>query len=499
MGISKGKSGKPSKSADTGRNKKAAGKDIVTRASSKNAEDQYALVQNVIDIFNTPVFSVDRNYSYISFNKSHAAIMKTLYGVDIQRGKSLLDYLTVQADRETARANLDRVLLKGETVLEESYSGDELLSRRYFDIVHSPIIDASGVVQGVMSVASDTTKHRKAEESILRSKVLLQSVIDSIPDFIYVKDFDHRYILVNRSFAKSQHLSPEDMIGRPDTDFFSEELVFGNPGKGIAGFRSDDLQAFQGKLVQIPANPVTWADGSIHIYDTFKMPLTDQSGKIYAALVYARESIEWQKVEEEEQGSRKALRRTLQSIMDTMAKLVDMRDPSTAGHQQRVAALAGAIAREMRLDDARVENLVMAAKIHDIGKMYVPANILNKPGRLSEGELSVVITHSQSSYDILWNAKFPQEVSLIVLQHHERLDGSGYPNELKGEQMLTESKILAVADVVEAIASNRPYRQAYGIDKALAEISSNRGKLYDSQVVDACLKLFKEKRFKFEE
>ena len=339
-------------------------------------------------------------------------------------------------------------------------------------------------------------ERRQAEESILRSKLLLQSVIDATPDFIYVKDFEHRFLLVNRSFALSQNLTPQDMIGRPDTDFFSEELCLG--GEGIVGFHADDLQAFKGHLVQNPGNHVTWADGSLHIYDTYKFPLTDQSGKIYAAMVFSRDSTERQKAEEGGKAARNTLQRTLQAAIDTIAEVVEMHDPNTAGHQRRVAALAAAIAREMKLDSSRIENLIMAAKIHDVGKVYVPADILGKPGKLTDIELSMIITHAQGSHDILWKAEFSHPVALMVLQHHERLDGSGYPNELKGEQMLTESKILAVADVVEAIASNRPYRPAFGIDKALEEISNNRGKLYDPDVVDACLKLFNEKGFKFE-
>ncbi|MCX5993838.1 MAG: HD domain-containing protein [Chloroflexi bacterium] len=182
-----------------------------------------------------------------------------------------------------------------------------------------------------------------------------------------------------------------------------------------------------------------------------------------------------------------------------MAKIVEIRDPYTSGHQQKVADLATAIAREMKLDDARIDHIRMAAVIHDIGKMYVPSDILSKPGRLSEIEFSLIKTHSQSGYDIVKSMDFPCSMAQAVLQHHERLDGSGYPNGLKGEDTLLEAKILTVADVVEAMASNRPYRPALGIDKALEEISNNRGRLYEADVVDTCVKLFKEKGYKFEE
>ena len=371
-------------------------------------------------------------------------------------------------------------------------------SRVTAEINESPLKDPDGKVIGLVGVMRDITERKQAEDAILRSKLLLQSVIDSTPDWIYVKDFKYRYLLVNKSFAESQKVVPQDMIGRPDTDFFPEELCLGNLDKGIAGYHQDDEQAFQGQILHNPRNFISWADGSLHIYDTYKIPLADQSGKIYAALVYSRDMTEQRKAEDEREAYFRTIQKTLHDVINTMAKIVEIRDPYTSGHQARVAALAGAIAREMKLDDTRVEHLVMAASIHDVGKMYVPSDILSKPGKLSDIEWAMIKTHAQGSYDILKDLEFSQPVALMALQHHERLDGSGYPNGLKGDQMLLESKILAVADVVEAMGSHRPYRPTLGLDKALEEISSNKGVLYDPDVVDTCLKLFREQGFKFE-
>jgi response regulator RpfG family c-di-GMP phosphodiesterase len=315
---------------------------------------------------------------------------------------------------------------------------------------------------------------------------------------MYVKDFQHRFLLVNKSFAEAQNINPQDMISRPDTDFFSEELCLGNPDKGMRGFHADDSQAFQGQLVHNPRNIVTWADGTPHIYDTYKIPLAGQSGKIYAALVYSRDITEQQEAEYEREAAFNTLQKTLHDVINTMAKIVEMRDPYTSGHQGRVAGLAGAIAGDMKLEDSRIEHLMMAASIHDVGKMYVPADILSKPGKLSEIEWEMIKTHVQGSYEILKDLEFSQPIAMMALQHHERLDGSGYPNGLKGDEMLLEAKILAVADVVEAMSSHRPYRPALGIDKALEEIYINRGVLYDPDAVDACVKLFREQSFKFE-
>ena len=172
-----------------------------------------------------------------------------------------------------------------------------------------------------------------------------------------------------------------------------------------------------------------------------------------------------------------------------------MKDPYTAGHQRRVSDLARSIATEMRLSADQQDFVRTAANIHDIGKIAIPTEILSKPTKLTELEFSLIKTHAESGYNILKDIEFPWPVADVVLQHHERMDGSGYPQGLKGDDILLEARILAIADVVEAIASHRPYRPAYRIDFALKEISENKGSLYDADAVDACLKLFQEKGY----
>jgi putative two-component system response regulator len=189
-------------------------------------------------------------------------------------------------------------------------------------------------------------------------------------------------------------------------------------------------------------------------------------------------------------------RKAMKGIVNAMALTIESRDPYTAGHQQRTAGLACAIAKETGLSKEVIDGIQMAGIIHDIGKIAIPAEILSKPTRLTDIEFSLMQTHTQVGHDILKGIEFPWPVAQIVLQHHERMDGSGYPSGLSGEEILMEARILGVADTVEAMASHRPYRPALGMDKALAEISQNRGILYDPEVVDACLKLFKERGFK---
>ena len=193
--------------------------------------------------------------------------------------------------------------------------------------------------------------------------------------------------------------------------------------------------------------------------------------------------------EEKTKKSLEKLRRSTEKIISAMALTVETRDPYTAGHQKRVADLARSIAKEMGLSEDQIDGIRMAGRIHDIGKLAVPSDILSKPSRLSELEFGIIKTHPEAAYDILKDIEFDWPIAQIVLQHHERLDGSGYPHRLSGENILLESRVLAVADVVEAMAFHRPYRPALGPEKAIEEITQHKGIQYDPDVVDACLKV----------
>jgi PAS domain S-box-containing protein/putative nucleotidyltransferase with HDIG domain len=225
---------------------------------------------------------------------------------------------------------------------------------------------------------------------------------------------------------------------------------------------------------------------------------TTTTGRIVQFRGTVQDITERKKAEEKLQNSYLQMQEMLVTTVNALASTVEMKDQYTAGHQPRVTQLACAIAEEMGLAEEQIEGIRMAGLIHDIGKIVVPAEILNKPGPLTEIQYEMVKMHPRAAFDILKGIKFPWPVAEIVLQHHERMDGSGYPQGLSGEEIMLEARILAVANVVEAMISHRPYRAAYDIKESLAEISKNKGILYDPAVVDACLKLFKEKRFIFE-
>ncbi len=193
------------------------------------------------------------------------------------------------------------------------------------------------------------------------------------------------------------------------------------------------------------------------------------------------------------------LNKLLNDTVGGLVSAIELRDPYTAGHQRRVTQLAMAIAQKMNLSKDELDCIRIAAMIHDIGKINIPAEILSKPGTINQFEMELLQNHPQAGYDILKEIDFPWAIAETILQHHERINGSGYPNGLKEDEILIQAKVIHVADVVEAMSSDRPYRPALGTEKALNELNENRGILYDEDIVDACLKIFMEDNFKFED
>ncbi len=226
-------------------------------------------------------------------------------------------------------------------------------------------------------------------------------------------------------------------------------------------------------------------------------PVQDGDGRNTGVVFVFRDITSKKKAEDVTMKTLQKLRNAMNAIIEAMVLTIETRDPYTAGHQRRVTNLARAIARELGLTEDQVDGIRTAGVIHDLGKISIPAEILSRPGKLLPLEYGLIKTHAQVGYDILKNIEFPWPVAEIVHQHHEKMDGSGYPVGISGKDILIESRVIAVADVVEAMASHRPYRAALGIDRSLEEITSNRETLFDKDAVDACIMLFTKKDFTF--
>ena len=271
------------------------------------------------------------------------------------------------------------------------------------------------------------------------------------------------------------------------------ESIFGTKAEHFIG------QTFEHLI--IPEKPteldITIGDRKSMVAEMRVMETEWEGQKVYLASL--RDITDRKRMQQRLQLSLDNLKEVMDGTIRAMALAVEMRDPYTSGHQHRVAELAQAIAEEISLSAETIEGVYMAASIHDIGKISLPAEILSKPVKLTEIEMKMIQAHSKVGYDILKGIDFPWPIAQIVLQHHERMDGCGYPHGLGGNEILIESRIVGAADVVETMASHRPYRPAMGLDKALGEVSGNKGNLYDEKVVNACLKLFNEKGFQFSE
>ncbi|MBI5606338.1 MAG: PAS domain S-box protein [Deltaproteobacteria bacterium] len=330
---------------------------------------------------------------------------------------------------------------------------------------------------------------QRISNRLRESEELFRSYLEYAPDGVYMSDLESNFLYGNRKCEEIIGYRREDLVGKNflELNILSKEslnkaaqLLQANIEGKPTGPDEIELISREGRLIPVEINT----------------NVVQRSGQ-RIVIASIRDVTERKQASMELQISLEKLRKALGGIIQAMALTVESRDPYTAGHQRRVADLARSIAHEMGFPEDQMDGLRMAGIIHDLGKIAVPAEILSKPTQLSKLEFGLIKVHPQISHDILKDIDFPWPVAEIVLQHHERMDGSGYPQGLMGSNILLEARILAVADVVEAIASHRPYRPALGIDEALEEISQNQGILYDREVVDICLRLFKEKGYNF--
>ena len=346
-------------------------------------------------------------------------------------------------------------------------------------------------VQRVLSMEQGIRARKAAEKSLRESEAKFRSLVESTSDWIWEIDEHDVYTYSSPQVLGMLGYSAEEVIGKTPFDLMTPEDA-GRIGEMFAPI------AEARKHFRLLENANLHKNGQVVSLETSGAPMFDAQGVFKGYRGIDRDITERKEAEKERRASAEKLEQILLQTIEAIAATVEARDPYTAGHQQRVALLASAIASEMGLSAEIIHGISLAASIHDLGKIRVPAEILSKPGRLNQIEYELVKGHSQTGYDIIKHIQFPLPIAQMVLQHHERLDGSGYPQGLKDTQILLEAKILAVADVVEAMSSHRPYRPSLGMDAALEEITRNRGVYYDPEVVDSCIALFQKKKFEFE-
>jgi PAS domain S-box-containing protein len=464
-------------------------RDITDRRQTEKAliesEERYrALFDRSLD----GIFINDLEGNFIDANKA------ALDMIGYEREDILsLNYASLLIDDQ-----LPQVLKELQNVLETGHQKSLLESRLrrkdgsylYVESMGA-VIYRDGKPYAIQGLARDVTERKRADKELKESEKKYRELYEFLP--ISVVEIDTRGIItsVNPTCYEVFRYKHDDIVeGKAAMEFFKPtelERLGINMQRVLSG-------------TSIPGQEFIFLrkDGSTFsglIFATKIIKSNDLVG-IRAAII---DITERKQAEDERQKSFARTRSALVATVHAMALLVETRDPYTAGHQRRVADLACAIAVEMGLPSDQIDGVSMAATIHDIGKISIPAEILSKPTKLTDLQFNIIKTHSQSGYDILKDIEFPWPIARMVLEHHERMNGSGYPEGLKGDQTLLESRIISVSDVVEAMASHRPYRPGLGIEAAMDEIAKNKGVFYDADVVDACLRLFHNKGYKIVE
>ena len=333
-------------------------------------------------------------------------------------------------------------------------------------------------------------ERKRAEGALRESEQRYRTLIENANDIIFITDATGHFTFLNSAGTRIAGYDEKEIIGKEYWSVVRPDM------------REDAIKFFGRQFVKGVQNtyseyPIITKDGR-EIWLEQNTSLLFEDGNVAGFHAMARDITDRKQTEKQLEDTLERLRKAFGATVQVMASVVEARDPYTAGHQTRSADLARAIAIEMGLAQEKIEGIRISGSIHDIGKLSIPAEILSKPTKLSELEFSLIKEHASRGFQMLKDVESPWSLAEIVYQHHERMDGSGYPRSLKGEEICIEARILTVADVVEAMASHRPYRPGLGIDAALNEIEKNRGVFYDGAVADACLRLFREKGFTLE-
>ncbi|MEW6185417.1 MAG: PAS domain S-box protein [Thermodesulfobacteriota bacterium] len=451
----------------------------------RKSEERY---RTIIETIEEAYYEVDLEGNLVFFNDTFTKVFKTpreeLVGVNF---RAYTDEENAQklfrAFNEAYRTGKPARDIQTEIIIRSSGEKRNVLTSVAL------VRDPSGNPVGFRGISKDITGIMQTQQALKESEDRYRDLVESSRDLMCTHDTGGQILWVNEEPARVLGYGKEKLLKMNIRDLVSPEYK-----KEFDAYLAAVLSKGRARGLM----SLQTANGENRIWE-YQNSLRTEGVKEPIIRSMSRDVTERVRAEREVNKTLAKLRKAINGIIQAMAITVESRDPYTAGHQKRVADLARAIAQEMGLSEDHVDGLRMAGIVHDLGKIGIPAEILSKPITLSEIEFKLIQAHPQISYTILKDIDFPWPVAQIVLQHHERIDGSGYPSGLRGNDILLEARILAVADVVEAIASHRPYRPSLGIEKALEEISRERGTLYDHKVVDSCLKLFKEKGYRFKE
>ena len=367
-------------------------------------------------------------------------------------------------------------------------------SWRTFEAIGSNLV-RNNIIEAAIVNLRDITDRKKAEKELKESEEKYRLLADHMKDQVWLMDLSTKITYVSPSVEKLTGYTADEIINmdwdniltpeslQKATDFINAEMPRAlKSTSNYRLYRTVELEFI------LKNRRTIWGECEFSL-------IRDENGKAISILGEARNITERKLAEEKLQKTLESLKKAVGTTIQVLVTALEARDPYTAGHQSRTANLACAIAREMGLDEDKIEGLSMAGIIHDIGKLSIPTEILAKPTKLTHLEFSLIKIHPQSGYDMMKDVESPWPLAEIIHQHHERINGTGYPRNLKGNDILLEARIMAVADVVEAIASHRPYRASLGLDFAIDEIEKNKGVLYDTKVVEACVRLFKERGY----
>ncbi|MEI6185914.1 MAG: PAS domain S-box protein [Dehalococcoidia bacterium] len=464
---------------------------IQSRRELQRSQERYDVIaENTSDV----IWIMDKFLRYTHFSPS---VMK-------QRGYSPEEILQLKLEQVVAPSSIQQVtdVVAGAIVKLEgqpgmgpvTHTGEMEVFRKdgstiWTETSFTVTADERGKFSRLFGISRDITERRQAEQALKLSEQHYRSLFHQNPAITYALDLQGHFTSINASAVRITGYSEEEALRL--------DFIQGIAPEYLETVKNNYARALKGEPQSYEAAIIAKDGRRIDVHITGIPIIID--GKVTGVYGIAEDITGRKKADEDLKAALENASSILEGTIEAIVLMSELRDPYTSGHQRMVSRLAVAMATEIGMETDRVQDLAVAGLLHDVGKVYVPSEILSKPGKLSSLELSLAKAHAEASYNIVRSIKFSGSIAHIVWQHHERMDGSGYPQGLNGDQIMLEARILAVADVVEAMTSHRPYRPALGLEKALAEITSNRATLYDAQAVDACLALFNEKGFQFQD